>query len=374
MESYSYYVVIWIGKMVKRFSALFHFKRSAYKVILPVLLIGYIFDMATPLGIAAGVIYVIPILMTYNYTSDRVTYITALSAVTLVLIGYVFSPDGGELVKVIANRLLAVIAIVAVAFAIIKVKHQKVALVEQTKLAKEAEMRAISASRAKSVFLSSMSHELRTPLNAIMGFSQLLKLDSELTGDQNESASYIYDSGVVLLDLVTNVLEFTELQDAAVTHTLSSFNIDSVVVEVIDTLSPLAGTKGVRIDTDKLLASKMKNVYSDPDAIRSVISHMLKNAIQYNKDNGLVLISSKVNNGALLISISDTGHGIEEAKSIEVFKPFSRLGQENSTSAGMGLGLAQAKVLIESLHGRIGFHSSKQGTTFWIEIPYEQVI
>jgi len=352
----------------------FHLKMNDYKVILPLLLIGYIFDMATPLGVAAAVIYVIPILMTYNYTSDRVTYITALSAVVLTLIGYIFSPDGGELLKVVANRILAVIAIVAVAFAIIKVKHKKADLIEQTKVAKEAEERAVSASMAKSTFLSSMSHELRTPLNSIMGFSQLLKLDSGLTVDQNESVSYIYDSGTILLDLVTNVLEFTELQDATLTHTLSTFNIDDVVVDVIESLSPLAKTKGVRVDTGKLLACKIKNIYSDPDSIRRVISHLLKNAIQYNKDNGLVLISSKTNSGALNISISDTGHGIKEGKSIEVFKPFSRLGQENSTASGMGLGLAQAKVLIESLHGRIGFHSSKQGTTFWIEIPYEQVI
>ncbi|MDC9724301.1 MAG: ATP-binding protein [Gammaproteobacteria bacterium] len=86
-------------------------------------------------------------------------------------------------------------------------------------------------------------------------------------------------------------------------------------------------------------------------------------------ENSSVAVSTSTNEDNLRLNIRDKGIGIPQDKSMEVFKPFSRLGIENSSIPGMGLGLAQAKALIESLGGRIGFNSSKTGTTFWIDIP-----
>jgi len=334
------------------------------------IILGLAFDLMMPLGVAVAVVYVIPTLMTYNCKSDTSTYITTVIGIVLTGVGLLMSPEGGEQWKVLANRLLAVMAMISVAFVIIKIKHKKALLLVQTRLAKEAEDKAHRASMAKSRFLSSMSHELRTPLNSILGFSQLLQSDDELNEDQLESVNFIYDSGHTLLNLVSNVLEFSELQDSIIRHQLSEFNIDELIFDVINQHTRLADSKGVTFNVDKLRANPTKTVHSEPQVISLVITAMINNAVQYNRDNGTVTISSFIGDDHCRITIRDTGVGIEQKYDKDIFQPFLRLGMESSAVAGMGLALSKAKVLIESLNGSIGFIREQDGSTFFLEIPY----
>ncbi|MDH5357970.1 MAG: hypothetical protein OEW63_05025 [Gammaproteobacteria bacterium] len=141
------------------------FKRSniTYVAVSLTLVFSFAFDLSISLGVAAGVLYVIPVLLTLNLKSKNTTYIVASLGVVLTIIGFVASPSGGDIWKVLINRILAIFSIVSAGIVIVLVKKKNAELVEQTKLAQDSEKIAIKSNQAKSDFLSSMSHEVRTP-------------------------------------------------------------------------------------------------------------------------------------------------------------------------------------------------------------------
>ncbi len=347
------------------------YKTVAFWLVLFSLIAGGLLDLVIPLGVAAAVIYVIPVLLSYNTPSQKFTYFVLFLSVILTVIGYLLSPSGGEPWKVISNRALSIMAIISVGISVILIKKHKQALLKQTEIAIAAEHQAKQANIAKSNFLSSMSHELRTPLNSIIGFSELLKSDENLDEDQIESIKFINQSGISLLGLITMTLEFSNLQDQLICHD-TSFRLDTSVINIINKNKSLAKDLDIQIDSQKIMLFPIKTIQSDPNVIQQIIDILLKNAIQYNTPGGSIIINSILtDHGKLRINITDTGSGIAPDKIDEIFQPFSRLGMENSIHAGMGLGLAKAKLLTEAIHGNIGFYNNNDtGCTFWLDIAY----
>jgi len=347
------------------------YKTTPFWLVLFSLIAGALLDLVIPLGVAAAVIYVIPVLLSYNTPSQKFTYFVLFLSVLLTVIGYLISPSGGELWKVISNRALSIMAIISVGSTVILIKKHKEALLKQTEIAIAAEHQAKQANIAKSNFLSSMSHELRTPLNSIIGFSELLKSDDNLDEDQIESLTFINQSGISLLGLITITLEFSNLQDQLICHD-TSFRLDSLITDITNKNQALAKDLDIQIDSQKIMLFPIQSILSDQNAIQQIIDILLKNAIQYNTPGGSAIINAMLtDNGKLRINITDTGSGIALEKIDEIFQPFARLGMENSTHAGMGLGLATAKILTKAIHGDIGFYNNSDiGCTFWLDIPY----
>jgi len=337
-----------------------------------ILITGLFFDLFIPLGVAVGVIYLFPVLLTYKSPSKRLTYFVMVSGILLTILGYLLSPAGGELWKVISNRALAIIAILSVGTVIILEKNSQAALIKQTKIAAKAVLKAEEASIAKSNFLSSMSHEFRTPLNAIIGFSQLLQADEDLNADQLESVGFMHQAGLNLLALITITLEFSDLQNNLVSHE-TNFRIDKLIFDVLDELQPLIRDYAINIDSEKVENFPIKTIQSDPHLIKQILAVLVKNAIQYNSDGGLLSINSILTENRMLrVTVTDSGLGLSPDKLTDAFKPFSRLGMENSNHSGMGLGLAKAKLLTGAVHGDIGaYNNPDKGATFWLDIPLE---
>ncbi|MCG8316710.1 MAG: ATP-binding protein [Pseudomonadales bacterium] len=248
-------------------------------------------------------------------------------------------------------------------------------VVQDIQRAKEAEDKLLAArieaeraNRSKSEFLSLMSHELRTPLNSMLGFAQLLQFD-ELTEDQNLYVDEILNGGQILLQLVNDVLDFAKIDTGNVSMETTTINVHELIKQCINLLSLKASERQVNID--HACDGNHPLVRGDFLRLKQVIINLLSNAIKYNRVGGKVTISCELkNNGMLRVSIIDTGHGISEDKISEVFKPFSRLGFENSAVEGVGIGLLISKQLINAMQGDIGFNSTLGiGSTFWIEIP-----
>ncbi len=343
-----------------------------YSIITVTFILGIIFDLSMPLGVAAGVIYIIPVLLTLCITSKKSTYIVATFGILLIILGFIYSPAGGELWKVLANRGLAILAIISIAFTIIYIKYKQNLLIEQTEIAVKSQQQAIIAGEAKESFLSSMSHEFNTPLNSVVGFSDLLLLDEELNSEQIESIQYINRGGHDIKNLVETSLSFLSLQK----HTLATDYTNIIFPDlIIDSLSNYKkeALKHQLSITNAVSQFPIKHIYSDFFILSTVLKSFLKNAIQYNIHQGSIHISCLIIDSNLIkLSVFNTGEPLPTEQEDELFKPFSRLGKENSSISGIGLSLAYAKLIIKEIGGTIGYNRQTHGSEFWITFPYKK--
>ena len=109
----------------------------------------------------------------------------------------------------------------------------------------------------------------------------------------------------------------------------------------------------------------------DKGRFKQILLNIFSNAIKYNNKNGKIIIDCSFSHkNKLCLSISDTGKGLTEEQISHLFKPFDRVGAENSNISGTGLGLVICKDLIEQMNGTIGVESEVgKGSRFWIQVP-----
>ncbi len=358
--------------MVKSLVTLNTDPRMAYFAVLLSLIAGLIFDFNIALGVAGGVTYIIPVLFTLNIKSKTLTYVIALVGIALTIVGFIASPAGGELWKVLTNRALAILAIISVATVVIFIKNKN----EQIRIQNEALLiqtkKEITANKVKSRFLSGMNHELRTPLNIILGFSKMLKLSTELTPDDLENVDYIDKAGEQLLKMIETAISFSNIQDGDVDLVSEKKNIEIIqfVDELIEQHMSVAKQKHIDILRKQIPGKTNITVQTDPELLREVLQIILDNAINYNYDGGhVIVIVEEKGESTVRISVDDSGYGIDDDRHTEIFNPFARLRMANSDKLGLGLGLAKAKLICDILAMQIDYRHKEVGTLFWLDIP-----
>ena len=239
---------------------------------------------------------------------------------------------------------------------------------ERTHAYKEAKDEADRANRAKSEFLSRMSHELRTPMNAILGFGQLLEM--EVSDELSKlNVQEILRAGDHLLKLINEILDLSKIETGALSLSLENVHLSMIVEECFALIKPLAEEKGVHVVNE--LSCVGDHVISvDYTRFKQVLLNLLSNAIKYNRNEGTVTVNCEVvSRQRLRISVSDSGIGLSEEQQEQLFKPFERVGAEDTAIEGTGIGLVITKHLVEQMGGDIGVNSQPgQGSTFWVEI------
>jgi signal transduction histidine kinase/FixJ family two-component response regulator len=247
-------------------------------------------------------------------------------------------------------------------------RAQRMALERAQREADRAREVATEANQTKNKFLSRMSHELRTPLNAILGFGQLLEI-STLAGHDREAVGHIVKAGQHLLALINDVLDLSRIEADALTLSLEPVDMGELINDAVSLIKPLADSRSIHLDVSA--GGCDAYVTTDRQRCRQVLLNLLSNAVKYNHDGGDVQISCRhVSERELRISVRDSGPGIELARQQGLFEPFERLGAENSSVEGTGLGLALTKQLVERMRGVIGVETAAGlGSTFWIDLP-----
>jgi PAS domain S-box-containing protein len=226
---------------------------------------------------------------------------------------------------------------------------------------------AEESSRAKTEFLSRMSHELRTPLNAVLGFAQLLALDA-LRPQQREAVDQIQRAGELLLALVDEVLDISRIEADRLAVSVEPVHVGALVLQCVQLAAPMASERAIRIvppprqDVDVYAAA-------DQQRLQQVLLNLLSNAVKYNRPQGTVWLNLDVDDGRVVISVGDSGRGIDPASIDRLFTPFERLGAEGGDVPGTGLGLALSKRLVELMGGTIAVESEPaRGSVFRVSL------
>ncbi len=231
--------------------------------------------------------------------------------------------------------------------------------------------KAEHASAAKSDFLASMSHELRTPLNSILGFSQLLltgKSFEPLSSKHAGAVQQIDQAGRHLLLLIDDILDLSRIEAGRLSLSIETVEVAPLVEEVTSMLQPTAIDASVTVHTDAVFPNL--HVRADRRRLQQVLINLVTNGIKYNHRGGSVSVTCREVDGAVRLAVSDTGVGIPAQYMEELFEPFNRLGQEQSTVVGSGVGLALCRRLIEAMQGTIRADSTEgAGSTFTVTLP-----
>lgn len=227
---------------------------------------------------------------------------------------------------------------------------------------------AMRATRAKNTFLSSTSHELRTPLNSILGFTQLLQM-SDLSDQDSDGVERILGAGHHLLALINELIDIARIESGDLSLSLEPVLVHSVIEETSQLMAPIAAERSIRIIQHR--ARPALAVQADRQRLSQVLVNLISNAVKYNHRDGTITISCREEDtGQASVVVSDTGPGISPENIERIFIPFERLGAEQTTVEGTGIGLPLARALTEAMRGRLTASSVLgQGSAFTVSLP-----
>jgi PAS domain S-box-containing protein len=231
-------------------------------------------------------------------------------------------------------------------------------------------LRAEEASRAKDELLSVTSHELRTPLNAILGWSRMLR-SGELGEEKRARAlATIERNAMIQVQLVDDLLDFSRVITGRLRLNLAPVNPAQVVESAIDVVRPAADAKNVRLQL--LIDPNAGALSADPERLQQVVWNLVSNAVKFTPKGGRVHVQVHRQDSDVVITVSDTGAGIEPSFLPYVFEPFRQQDASITRSfGGLGLGLAIVKHLVELHGGRIEAQSEgpSKGASFVVHLP-----
>jgi two-component system, OmpR family, phosphate regulon sensor histidine kinase PhoR len=222
-----------------------------------------------------------------------------------------------------------------------------------------------------------VSHELRTPLTSIKGFTETL-LDGAMTDEitARRFLSIINSEADRLVKLVDDLLDLSRLESKRVTLDLRPVDVGALVADTVERLRPLAQSSGVALHA---VASPGIRIAADADRLQQVLTNLIDNAVKYTPTGGRIEVRADADNGAVAVSVADTGKGIRPEDLPHVFDRFYRADRSRTRgpsagvgnrSGGTGLGLAIARHIVEAHGGRISVRSRlDEGTTFTFTLP-----
>lgn len=226
------------------------------------------------------------------------------------------------------------------------------------------------ANRLKSEFLSNMSHELRTPLNSVNALSRVLitQAGEKLNPEENNYLEIIERNGKRLLALINDILDLSKIESGKMELNCTRFCLNQTIENIVESLSPLARNKNIRLDTQ--LLETLPLLESDEAKVHQVLENIIANAVKFTEQGG-VMVSARKRNGHIEITIKDSGIGISSKDLTTIFEEFRQSdGTTTRKYEGTGLGLSIAYKAVQLMGGDIKVSSViDQGSTFFVTLP-----
>jgi two-component system sensor histidine kinase KdpD len=215
----------------------------------------------------------------------------------------------------------------------------------------------IESERLRNSLLSALSHDLRTPLTAVLGLTEFLSITKpDLSAEQHEVVISIRDETRRMTALVNNLLDMGKLQAGEVKLNKQWQPLEEVVGAALAATSSLLSKHVVTVD----LAADLPLLEFDAVLIERLLFNLLENAQKYTPEGSRIEIKATLAEDCAEISVEDNGPGLPEGMEEQVFEKFTR-GQKESAKAGVGLGLAICRAIIDAHRGRIWAEKSPSG-------------
>lgn len=222
----------------------------------------------------------------------------------------------------------------------------------------------------RSDFVARVSHELRTPLGLIRLYSETLEMDrAKDPAKQKEYLHAITKESERLTHLISNVLNFSQIEAQRKHYKLVNTPIDEVIEESLDSISYHLERKGFEIKMD--IEDNLPQVMCDRDAMQLALYNLLSNAVKYSNENKYIEITVSRDNKNIILAVKDQGIGISKDDQKKIFQEFYRVDDPVvRATGGSGLGLAVTKHIIEGHKGTLSVESQPGlGSIFNIHLP-----
>jgi cell cycle sensor histidine kinase DivJ len=238
----------------------------------------------------------------------------------------------------------------------------------------EARADAERANAAKSRFLACMSHELRTPLTAIIGFSDLIRNESENLIDSARRLEYariINESGHHLLDVANGILDMSRLETGNFGFFPEPLRLDPVVASCVELLALRAQEAGVTFNIK--VPGGLPEIIADRRAVMQILINLITNAIKFSDRGGTVAVSASVDGEHVFLEVADAGIGIAPDDLTRIGTPFFQAqGKWGCKNDGAGLGLSIVKGLVDLHGGELKTASGPgEGTRMVVRLPLD---
>ncbi len=189
-------------------------------------------------------------------------------------------------------------------------------------------------------FTANVSHELKTPLTSISGFAEIIKNGMVMQEDIPKFATNIYNEAQRLILLVRDILNLSEIDEKQMLLQKQEVELLALAKDVVHSLSPIAQERGITLNT----TGRNVVIYGSAQILHEMVYNLCDNAIKYNTEGGSVAISVQKQGDAAVLSVADTGMGIDPVNHDRVFERFYRVNESRSSEIpGSGLGMSIVK-------------------------------
>jgi signal transduction histidine kinase len=233
-----------------------------------------------------------------------------------------------------------------------------------------AREQAERADKVKSMFLASVSHELRTPLNAIINLTKFVMIGiyGTVNPEQVDALNKVERSSKHLLNLINDVLDISKIESGSLELFVEDgLKINDIIRLAVETGKGLLVNKPIEIILE--LDPELSLLRGDEQRVRQIMLNLISNACKFTEE-GQIIIKTCQQNQEIIVSIRDSGPGIDAKYHETIFEVFRQTKVGLRKSEGTGLGLPISRRLTEAHHGRLWVNSAAgEGATFYVSLP-----
>jgi CheY-like chemotaxis protein/nitrogen-specific signal transduction histidine kinase len=241
---------------------------------------------------------------------------------------------------------------------------------------REAREQAEAANRGKDEFVAMVSHELRSPLNAMLGWSKILRKGGVDAKTQSHAVEVIERSARAQQTLIEDLLDMARIVGGKLRLETRPVSLARVVEAAADVVRPAAEAREIELHRNVRIINSSDEVTGDPDRLQQVVWNLLSNAVKFTTRGGSIEVILERVGASAQITVTDTGRGIKAEDLPFIFDRFRQADSSGSRRfAGLGLGLALVKHLVE-LHGGQVYADSLgegKGASFIVRLPVRAV-